>query len=334
MPSDYKVLHEDILVWDAHRDVAHEAPLEKRFLQKWMVDVDLDLDLLIAGGIDVETYAVCTASVLGLDPTAQALLEFERILQIIDNNPDKIQLATTTRDVMNARENERIAAFLHFEGAEPIKKEIDLLRAFYRLGLRSIGLTWNFRNEVADGSFEGERGGGLSNFGRDVVREMNRLGMIIDIAHMTFLGMKEVISVSAAPVLLSHGAVGAVRKGHHRAYGDDVLEMIAVNGGIFCVTTIPEALCAVPSEATLSVFLDHIDHAVKVMGVDRVGLGADFDVYLSHLGLPADRWTKDLEEVDKWQNVTKGLLERGYKNNDVKKIMGDNLFRLYKQIVG
>lgn len=334
MPTDVDRFHEEILVWDAHRDVAYEAPLEDRFLKKWMVSVDLDLSLVRSGGVDVQVYAISTASTLGLPATAQALKEIETVLEIIEANPEHVLLATTVTDVHEAKKQGKIAAILSFEGAEPILRELGLLRAFYRLGLRAVGLTWNFRNAVADGSYEGREGAGLSKFGRAVVAELNRLGMVVDIAHMTEKGMLEVLDLSETPVILSHGAVGAVRPGHHRAYPDTILEKIAENGGVFCVTTIPEALAIDRNDADLPLFIDHIDHAVKVMGADHVGLGADFDVYLSRLGLPSDRWLTGLEEVNSWSNVTAALLERGYSRNDVRNIMGGNLLRLYGQVIG
>jgi membrane dipeptidase len=334
MITEASKFHDQILVWDAHRDVAYEAPLRERMLKKWMVGVDLDLKLVQAGGVDVQVYAISTASTLGLPTTAQALHELETILEMIEANDKNVLLATKTTQILLAKEQGKVAAMLSFEGAEPILKEISLLRMFYRLGLRAIGLTWNYRNEVADGGHEGKAGGGLSEFGRAVVKEMNRLGMVVDIAHMTEKGMFDVLELSETPVILSHGAVGAVRPGHRRAYGDNILEKIAEKGGVFCVTTIPDALAINKKDATLALFVDHIDHAVKVMGIDHVGLGADFDVYLSRLGLPADRWLTNLEEVDKWPNVTTTLLDRGYSQSDVKKIMGENVFSLYKQVIG
>ncbi|MCL4561075.1 MAG: dipeptidase [Chloroflexi bacterium] len=334
MSIDARQFHSEILVWDAHRDVAYEAPLKDRFLQKWMVGVDLDLDLVRAGGVNVQVYAISTASTLGLAPTAQALKELEIVLSMIESHADKVVLVTKIDEILAAKKARKVAAILNFEGAEPILTELGLLRMFYRLGLRAMGLTWNFRNEVADGGYEGREGGGLSQFGRSVVKEMNHLGMVVDIAHMTERGMLEVLELSETPAIVSHGAVGAVRPGHHRAYGDHILEKIAQKGGVFCVTTIPEALASDPQEATLSRFIDHVDHAVKVMGVDHVGLGADFDVYLSRLGLPAERWLRGLEEVDKWPSVTAALIDRNYPLGAVRKIMGENLLNLYQQVIG
>ena len=327
-------LHKDALIWDAHRDVAYEAPLEERFLQGWTMGVDLHLPLLQAGGMDVQVYAICVAGQADLPAPVQAFKEIEKVLALLDARSDEIVLATSMAQVAQARAEGKIAAILGMEGAEPILTELDLLRLFYRLGQRHLGLTWNYRNALADGGYEGRDGGGLSNFGRAVVKELNRLGMVVDVAHMTPKGMLDVLEISEQPIIHSHGGTRGVNPSHPRTVDDDVLEKMAANGGVFCVTTVPAAMTADPVTATLDDMLDHVDHAVRVMGADHVGLGADFDVYQSHLGLPPERWLTDLEEVDKWPNVTAGLLARGFQETDVRKIMGENLQRVFGQVMG
>jgi membrane dipeptidase len=145
--------------------------------------------------------------------------------------------------------------------------------------------------------------------------------------------MMDVLEVSQHPIIHSHGGTRAINPHHARAVDDDMLEAVAANGGVFCVTTVPRAMTRNREDATLEDLLNHIDHAVAVMGIDHVGLGADFDVYQSHLGLPPERWMKGLEEVDKWPNVTSGLLDRGYPAADVRKIMGENLWRVFGQVI-
>ena len=326
-------LHRDALVWDAHRDVAYEAPLQERFLQGWMIGVDMHLPLLKQGGIDAQVYALCVAVERDLPPTAQALKELDGVMAILDAHKDEAVLATTTEAVLQAKREGKVAVLLGMEGGEPILTELALLRTYYRLGLRHMGLTWNFRNALADGGYEGREGGGLSQFGIAVVREMNSLGMVVDVAHSTPQGMKDVLRVSEAPIIHSHGCTRAMNPDHPRTLDDAILEGIARNGGVFCVTTVPQGLASNPAEATLERYLDHIVHAVRVMGPDHVGLGADFDVYQSHLGLPAERWVKDLEEADKWPNVTAGLLRRGFSEADTRKILGENLLRVFRAVI-
>jgi len=327
-------LHRDALIWDAHRDVAYEAPLEERFLQRWMIGVDLHLPRLKQGGIDVQTFALCIGPEIGLDPTAQALKELDVVYALLETHSAEAVLCTRTSEALEAKQLGKIAVFLNFEGAEPILTELGLLRMFYRLGLRAMGLTWNFRNEVADGGYEGREGGGLSLFGVEVVKEMNRLGMVVDLAHLTPRSMLDVLRVSEQPVIHSHGGIRAVNPVHPRTLDDEMLEKIAANGGVFCATTVPQSIAADPEDATLDRFLDAIDHAVRVMGADHVGLGADFDVYQSHLPYAIGGWTKGLEEADRWPKVTAGLLARVYSEADACKILGGNLLRVYRQVVG
>jgi membrane dipeptidase len=331
---DAQQLHEDALVWDAHRDVAYEMPLAERFLERWMIGVDLHLPRLKKGGIDVQTFALCIGPEIGLSYPAQALKELDCVFKILEEHSDEAVLVTKTAEVLEAKRQGKIAVFLNFEGAEPILTELGLLRVFYRLGLRAMGLTWNYRNDVADGGYEGREGGGLSKFGLSVVKEMNRLGMVVDLAHSTPQGMLDVLKVSEAPVIHSHGSVRGVNPTHPRALDDAMLEKIAANGGLFCVTTVPQALASDPAQATLELFLDAIDHAVKVMGADHVGLGADFDVYQSHLPYAIGGWTRDLEEADLWPRVTEGLLRRGHSEAEIRAILGENLLRVYRQVVG
>jgi membrane dipeptidase len=331
---DSNQFHQDVLVWDAHRDVAYEAPMQDRFLQGWITGFDMHLPLLRAGGMSCQTYAICVAPELDLPPTAQAFKELELILDAVETHPEELVFATHADDVLKAKSEHKLAAWVALEGAEPILNQLDLLRAFYRMGVRSIGLTWNVRNAVADGVAEGrERGGGLTQFGETVVREMNKLGMVIDVAHMTLQGVQDVLKLSEQPIIVSHGG-SLTLSNHRRTSPDYILEAIAKNGGVFCGTTIPETLADDPAQASINTYIDLIDHCVHVIGADHVGLGADFDVFQSHLGLPPEHWLSGLEEVDRWPAVTAGLMERGYSEADIRKIMGENLLRVYRQVVG
>lgn len=328
-------LHQNALIWDAHRDVAYEMPLEERFLNRQMIGVDLHLPRVLAGGLHVQTYALCVGTELGLDYTAQALKELDAIYAILDANADKAALVTTTAQALEARQQGKLAVFLNFEGAEPIHSELALLRMFYRLGLRAMSLTWNWRNDTADGGFE-VPGGKLSLFGVEVIKEMNRLGMVIDLAHLNPTAMHHILDISEQPVIHSHCGVKGINQTHPRALTDEILDRIAAGGGVVCLTTVPGALTGDRPgvSATLELFLDAVEYTVKRIGADHVGLGADFDVYQSHLPYAIGGWTEGLEEADCWPKVTAGLLARGHSEADVRKIMGENLLRVYRQVVG
>jgi membrane dipeptidase len=325
-------LPSDALIFDAHRDVAYEAPLNERFLANWLTGVDLCLPLLKKGGVDAQVFAFCVAPApSGLPATAEVLREWDLVIQSLEAASEDAVLVTTTSGIRAAKAQGKIAVLLSMEGGEPIVSEPGILRMLYRLGLRAMGLTWNFRNALADGARDV---GGLSTLGVSVVREMNRLGMMVDIAHLAQAGMRDVLRVSERPIIHSHGVTLGANPQRPNNIPDDLLEAIAASAGVFCVTTVPEALAADRQDQTLERYLNHIEHAVRVMGVDHVGLGADFDVYLSHLGLPADRWLRDLEEVDKWPAVASGLLRRGHGEAAVRKIMGENLLRVYGEVMG
>jgi membrane dipeptidase len=331
---DAQTLHMDALVWDAHRDVAYEAPLEERFLQRWMIGVDLHLPRLKQGGIHVQTFALCIGPEIGVNYPAQALKELDRVLALLDEHSAEAVLVTKTGEALQARQAGKIAVFLDFEGAEPILTELGLLRMFYRLGFRAMSMTWNYRNDIADGGYEGREGGGLSQFGFSVIKEMNRLGMVIDLAHLAPRGMLDILKASEQPVIHSHGGVRALNPNHARMLDDSMLEGIARNGGVFCATTVPQAISGTPETATLAEYLDVIDHAVRIMGAEHVGLGADFDVYQSHLPYAIGSWTKGIEEAPQWPAITEGLLQRNYSEADVRKILGGNLLRVYRAVVG
>ncbi len=325
--------HQEILTWDAHRDVHYEMPLKDRFLKRQMQEIDLHLPLLKKGGIDIQTFAFCYGSALGEPPTVQAVADIEKTLRIIEDQSQQISFVQTVEAALQAKQEGKIAVFFSFEGGEPIGSDIWLLRFFYRMGFRAMGLTWNFRNLLADGGYEGREGYGLSVFGKGVVCEMNRLGMVVDLAHLTPQSMRDILHISEQPVIHSHGCTRAVNPVHPRTLDDEMLENIARNGGLFCVTTVPDGLVS-GKKATLDDFIAHIEHAVVVMGEDHVGLGADFDVYQSHLENPVGTWTQDLEEADRWMNVTVRLFERGHSAERIRKIMGENLARVYRTVIG
>jgi len=325
--------HHDNLVWDAHRDVHYEMPLKERFLKRQMQEIDLHLPLLEKGGMDVQTYAFCYATVMGETPGVQSLIDIEKTLVKIETQSNRITFVRSVEEALRAKQEGKIAAFFSFEGGEPIMSDLWLLRFFYRIGFRALGLTWNFRNSLADGGYEGREGYGLSQFGREVVEEMNRLGMVVDLAHLTPQSMIDVMKISEHPVIHSHGGIRGTNPDHPRTLDDAMLDRIAGTGGVFCVTTVPDAL-VIGRSATLKDYLDAIDYAVRKIGEDHVGLGADFDVYQSHLDNPIGSWTVGLEEVDRWGNVTRGLSERGYSPEAIRKIMGENLARVYRTVIG
>ncbi len=210
------------------------------------------------------------------------------------------------------------------EGAEALDGDLATLRVCHRLGLRFLGLTWNQRNQAADGWAERRTGGGLTEFGVALVKECNRLGIVLDLAHLAAAGVRDVLELSEVPVVVTHGNCHALWP-RFRNLTDDQLEGVAAKGGVVGVTAVPAFLGEDEKRAPLSLMLDHVDHMVKVMGEDHVGLGMDFD------GVRDSR-VIDLEDASKLPNLTAGLVERGYSEPTIRKILGENFLRVFQQV--
>jgi membrane dipeptidase len=286
-------------------------------------------------------------------------------------HPEKLIFATTAADVRRAKRDGKVAIFIGVEGGHAIESSLDKLRQLYARGARYMTLTWNNGNEWAGSSIGvGEtRTGGLTDFGRQVVREMNRLGMLVDISHVSDSTFFDAVATSTAPVIASHSSSRALG-GHARDMTDDMLRAVGKNGGVvnvnfysafldpafFAAKDAIEKRMAADEKAAaarpgadssklaaeyekktadlvhalarppLSVLIEHIDHVAKVAGLDHVGLGSDFDG-VSGL-LPAD-----MLDVTYLPHIAQGLLDRGYADADVKKILGGNMLRVMEQVL-
>lgn len=213
---------------------------------------------------------------------------------------------------------------LAIEGGEAIKGKLSNLRIFFKLGIRSLTLTWNQRNEIADGIWEKETRGGLTTFGREVVQEMNRLGMLIDVSHLAEPGFWDVLSLSKKPVAATHSCCYSLHQ-HPRNLTDAQLQALAQNQGIVGINFYPNFLGANPHSMTIEDVLRHLEYAVNIAGVDHVGLGSDFDgIELVPCGL---------EDGTKLPCLIDKLIQLGWKDDQIKKIMGGNYLRVLQQIL-
>jgi membrane dipeptidase len=233
-----------------------------------------------------------------------------------------VRLALRADDITAAHQAGELAVLLNIEGAEAIQGSLALLRNYYRLGVRMMGLVWNHRNEVAEGVGEPESGGGLTRFGREVVREMNRLGMLIDLAHITPAGFFQVLELSEDPVLFTHGNCQALYE-HPRNLTDEQIKALAAHGGVFGISFVSSFMGK--ETATLTTVADHIDHVCQLLGnADHVALGSDFDGATPPPGL---------EDVTCLPQLTAELLRRGYAEEDLVKILGGNYLRVFRQVL-
>ncbi len=270
-------LHNNAIIVDGHCDTLGDVLEGTRTLGERSSLGQVDLPRLQAGGVTAQIFA-CFVPVdqYRRGATRHALQRMDRFFQALEAHPHALTLATSAADIRKAKRAGKIAGILGLEGAEPIEDSLDLLRSFYRLGVRNLGLTWNFRNDVADGVFEGESARGLTPFGIRVIEECNRLGILIDVSHLAPAGLEDVLRVSQHPIIASHSNAAAVCN-NVRNLTDEQLEAIASRGGLIGVTFVPSFLTQPYRNATLDHILDHVDHLVKTAGADHVMLGSDFD---------------------------------------------------------
>ncbi len=247
---------------------------------------------------------------------------FDRLFQEIKKNNDDMMLCCNYIDIDKALESNRIAAILSIEDGIALQGELSALRCFYDLGARSICLTWNNRNEIADGC-RVESGGGLTRFGRDVIREMNKLGMLIDVSHLSEKGFWDVMEESSSPIIASHS--NAQKICHHvRNLNNEQLNCIRENNGAIGINFCPDFLNDGTS-AGVSDIIRHIEYIISVTGIDHVGLGADLD------GI--DETPNGISGVQDINKIFNELFKLNYSQEDVEKIAGKNFLRVIKDVL-
>lgn len=324
-----------------------------------LADYDTDIPRLREGRVGTQFWSVYVPSSLTpLEALRTQLEQIDIARRIIDLYPNDLQLATSTADIEDARRKGRIASLLGMEGGHTIVNSLGALRSFYDLGVRYMTLTHFHSSDWADSATGDVLHEGLSGFGKEVVREMNRLGMLVDLSHVSVDTMNDALDVSEAPVIFSHSSARALTD-HVRNVPDSVLERVAENGGVVMVTFIPayvnearrewedgmipllknattdaewDAIGAqyreehgAPPLATIDDVADHIEHVVKVAGIDHVGIGSDF------YGAQGDELIAGLEDVSKFPNLVAELLRRGWSDEDIRKVARDNLLRAFAE---
>jgi len=283
------------------------------------------------------------------------LEEFDIARRIIARYPERLALALTAKEIESSFKRDRIASLLGMEGGHAIENSLGALRSYYDLGARYMTLTHNVTLDWADAALDSARNKGLSEFGREVVREMNRLGMLVDLSHVSPATMSDVLDIGEAPVIFSHSSAKALTD-HGRNVPDSILKRLPKNGGVVMVTFVPafvstevaaweaqakdqtsaiqEAVTDTAEQtrrleewkvthprprATLQQVADHIEHVRKVAGSDHVGIGSDFD------GI--DTVPVGLEDVSKFPELFAELIRRGWTDSDLKKLAGQNVLR-------
>ena len=374
-------LHRQSIVVDTHNDVT--SPLIDEGFDLAMrgddpnakIKTHTDLRRMKAGGLGAEFFAVYVGKEFvnkkpadGGGAARRALDVIDVVLEQVRRHPDSLETALTVADIRRIAKSGKIAALMGIEGGHAIEDSLHALRIFYKLGVRYMTLTHTNTNDWADS--EGDLNNpsvkhhnGLTDFGREVVREMNRIGMMVDISHVSDKTFYDVIATTRAPVIASHSSARAIAN-HSRNMSDEMLRAMAKNGGVVMVNFYDGFLDPLkaelalrarvmedelklkypddpkrvqgeieewrksndPGKTPLSVLMDHIDHIAKVAGIDHIGIGSDFD------GVPFTGLPVGMEDISKLPTLTYELMKRGYSDTDVTKILGENLLRVMSAV--
>jgi membrane dipeptidase len=336
---DGKELLQKHVVVEGHRDVYEQ--LYRTSVGEPMPIRDAIAPRLIRDGINLSVYAISGDSYSHSQNTGRyletALENIDQFLQEAPKSEGMISMVRTRGDLPERVEPGTIKFLLHFEGCMPLRGSIQNLRNFYRLGLRSLQPVWNFRNELGDGVWENRTGGGLTNFGVEVIKEANRLGMIVDLSHMNREGFFQSLEVATAPLIVSHanacGMLDSVRN-----LADDQIKAIADQGGVVGILALPERVGK--GEVGIEDMLRHMDYMIKLVGVEHLALGMDFVKYDGprtlkdrHHPLHKDPLIKGFEEIEDLPNLIDGLQKHGYHENEIALILGGNYLRVLKTIL-
>ena len=281
-----------------------------------------DIPRLRAGGVGGQFWSVYVpANMQGPAAVRATFEQIDVVHRMVRKYPDTFELALTAADVERIFKAGRIGSLIGMEGGHSIDNSLATLRMFYAAGARYMTLTHSTNIRWADSGTDMPKVAGLSRFGEEVVREMNRLGMLVDLSHTSADAMRDAIRVSEAPVIFSHSDARALND-HGRNVPDDVLQLVRRNGGVVMVTFVPGFLTST-GKATLADVANHMDHVRKVAGADHVGIGSDFD------GI--ETVPVGLEDVSKYPALTAELLRRGWPDDDVRKALGSNVLRVMRR---
>ena len=364
-----RALHRQSPLIDGHNDYPmalreHDpaASLDTLDISKPQPSIMTDLPRLKEGGVGGQFWSVYVpVERRGADAVTATLGQIDIVYRMLRRYPQALELALSADDIERIFKSGKIASLIGMEGGHSIDNSLANLRMFYRLGARYMTLTHSSNTAWADSATDTPKFGGLAPFGEDVVKEMNWLGMLVDLSHTSPDTMEDALRVTQAPVIFSHSDARAIND-HPRNVPDNILQMLPKNGGIVMVTFVPgfvspkvnawnkeqtaeqdrlkalypgdaakvkEGVDAWTNahpmpQATVPEVADHVDHIRKVAGIDHIGIGSDFD------GIT--QTVQGLSDVSMYPNLTAELLRRGYSDADVKKILGQNLLRVMRQV--
>jgi membrane dipeptidase len=365
IPARARKIASEAIGIDSHIDTVQRIlVMDEDLARRWEVG-HVDIPRLHEGGTHAPFFALWVPVYFpGAEAVRRTLDLRDAMETLFETHKDKIELATTASDIERIVKSKKIAAFLTVEGGHTIDDDLRVLRMYYQLGIRSMTLTHSRNNNWADSATDKPVHNGLTDFGKEVVREMNRLGMVVDVSHVADKTFFDALEVTTKPVMLTHSSMRAISD-VPRNVTDEMLWALAKNGGVVGITfgegfvnpKDADALRAaievettaptmdgrtlddyaaqdvrklfgtrVKVAASVEDVADHIDHAVKIAGIDHVGIGSDFD---GVSGPP-----NGLDDVSRMPALIAALLERGYSDRDLKKILGENTLRVIREVTG
>lgn len=362
--TEYLLKHSIVL--DTHVDTTQRLIWNHIDLGNRSSEGSIDIPRMREGSLNAVFFSIWTpGTVTGEDAIKQAMTQIDAIQQQIRLHPNDLVLCTSADEIRAATAHGKIAILMGMEGGHMINNNLKLLKKYAKLGVRYITLTHTLNNDWADSSSDVPKHNGLTDFGKEVVREMNRLGMMIDISHVSDKTFYDALAVSRAPIIASHSSCRSICSSE-RNMTDDMIKTLAAKGGVIQINYFMSFLSQAFQDAAdqsdelkkLKIklqkkcgnnqscmmlggkalihkmvdqgklpkvgweeIIDHIDHVVKLVGADHVGLGSDFDGAIMPYGM---------EDVSSLPKITEALLERGYSGSDIKKILGGNILRVMK----
>ena len=337
LTPEAEAVHFSGMLFDGHNDLPWEirekgnSSFDNLDISKDQPTLHTDITRLRKGGVKAQFWSVyvpADADKNG-DALSQTLHQISIVKAMMKRYPETFEFASSSSDIDRIVLSGKIASMMGIEGGYSIENEISNLQRLYDEGCRYMTLTHSKSLTWADSATDEPKANGLSEFGRDVIREMNRLGMLVDLSHVSPETMRQSLAVTKAPVIFSHSSARAICD-HPRNVPDDVLPLVTKNGGIVMVNFFSSFIA--PTEVlkndknargTLHDVVDHIDHLVEVAGIDHVGIGSDFD------GVP--RLPEQLESVATYPLITQELLNRGYDKESIHKILGGNMMRVLRE---
>jgi len=331
-------IHKNFTIVDAHLDLLYDIEKKRKLGQKRVIETEY-LPKFKDGGINIVVSSIyIDEDFLPELALRKALDQISAFYSELDESQDNIIFVKNLTDLEKALKEDKIGILLSFEGVEPLMNDINLLRIFYELGVRGVGLTWSRRNFAADGcsfSSNKDRENGLSVFGRQIIKEAQQLGMFIDVSHLNDTGFWDVMEITKHPVIASHSNCRSLN-GIMRNLTDEQIKAIANTSGVIGINSVSTIVAE--NDADVKTLADHVDHLRKVAGIEHIGLGFDFceDIF-DDQNLTKSTKRDALYDVIKGHKyiyqLTEELIKRGYTDDELRLIYGDNFLRLFKSIL-